>query len=326
MRYIIMCGGDYSDKFDIPKPLQKVYGEILVERTIRLLKEHNVDIAISSLSDKYNYLGIEILKHENNYIHTAANTPKDSKHCWLNCYYPTNEPACYLNGDVYYSDDAIKTIVETKVETTMFFAAPGVYDGRRNVNIKTWREPIAFKVQRQDIFRKAINELKEEIDKKLFSVDPICWTLYKKLNGQKYSYNNWNNDIFNRPGNLVVIDDITTDIDRKEDIEKQEYLLLLLKGGKVMVRLKAKEMFTLKRFNETSEIIRADSGNCESGKFYTGDTFICGSELAKYLLNEIENPVKRALVELIEVIPEKEKRNEETTEVKPKRKTTKKVK
>ena len=39
MKYILMCGGNYKDKFEIPKQLLEVNGEKLVERTIRLLKE-----------------------------------------------------------------------------------------------------------------------------------------------------------------------------------------------------------------------------------------------------------------------------------------------
>ena len=41
MKYIIMCGGKYP-KFEIPKQLLKVNGEVLVERTIRLLKENGI--------------------------------------------------------------------------------------------------------------------------------------------------------------------------------------------------------------------------------------------------------------------------------------------
>ena len=38
MKYIIMCGGKY-DEFEKPKQLLEVNGEVIVERTIRLLKE-----------------------------------------------------------------------------------------------------------------------------------------------------------------------------------------------------------------------------------------------------------------------------------------------
>ena len=38
MKYILMCGGNYKDKFETPKQLLKVNNEVLAERTIRLLK------------------------------------------------------------------------------------------------------------------------------------------------------------------------------------------------------------------------------------------------------------------------------------------------
>ena len=41
MKYVIMCGGFY-EQWKTPKQLQIVKGEVLVERTIRLLKENGV--------------------------------------------------------------------------------------------------------------------------------------------------------------------------------------------------------------------------------------------------------------------------------------------
>ena len=41
-KVIIMCGGVY-DTFKTPKPLSVINGETLLERTIRLLKERNVN-------------------------------------------------------------------------------------------------------------------------------------------------------------------------------------------------------------------------------------------------------------------------------------------
>lgn len=97
MKYILMCGGDYKDKFETPKPLLKVNGEILIERAIRLLKENGItDIAISTHNPKYEYLGIEILKHKNNYKHDDKERHNKSEKSWLNAYYPTEEAACYM--------------------------------------------------------------------------------------------------------------------------------------------------------------------------------------------------------------------------------------
>ena len=30
---------------------------------------------------------------------------------WIDAYYPTNEPTIYLHGDVYYTDEGIKKIL-----------------------------------------------------------------------------------------------------------------------------------------------------------------------------------------------------------------------
>lgn len=337
MQYIIMCGGDYSDQFETPKPLLKITGEVLIERTIRLLKENGIkDIAISTTNHLYDYLGIEILRHENNYIHESKDLPKKSENSWLNAYYPTNNPACYLPGDVYWSENAIKTIINADVIDTMFFAAPGIMDGRKNENIKNHREPLGFKVINQKKFRQAINDLLYMIDKGMFNVDPVSWTLYKQLNGLDINFNDWNNDIFDKPGNLIIIDDITTDIDSEKDIPKLESMVWkykLMEGVKGMVRVEPLEYFTLneKMFNQLTEIARANAENNEKCKLYCKDKFLCNTHIAKYLLNEEDkegnpgnNPANRPLVRVIEVMPDEEKQEdveekEQAVEEKPKR-------
>ena len=51
------------------------------------------------------------------------------------------------HGDIYFSEEAIKTIVETKVKDTMFFCVRDNSDGRPcGINIKG-REPLAYKVE-----------------------------------------------------------------------------------------------------------------------------------------------------------------------------------
>ena len=242
--------------------------------------------------------------------------PKPSEHCWLNAYYPTKEEACYLPGDVYWSEKAIKIVIETQTDDVVFFAAPGEQDGRRHRNIKRHREPLGFKVVNQEHFRTSINALKDMIDKRIFSVDPVSWTLYKYLNNLKIDYNSWNNDIFDKPGNLVRIDDITTDIDSERDIPKLEEEIRyqkIVKGEVKMVRCRAIQFFNIneKMFKELKEITRATAENNEPNKIYTGDTFLCDVHIANYLLNTEDrdgnpgkNPEDKELVEHIEVIPE----------------------
>ena len=88
MRYIIMCGGS-AFKLSTPKPMTEIDGEMLVHRTIRLLRENGVsDIAISSTDFRFQHMGVPLL------IHTNPGY-KDKDYKWLNAFFPTYEPTCY---------------------------------------------------------------------------------------------------------------------------------------------------------------------------------------------------------------------------------------
>ena len=79
MKYIIMCGGKYKG-FETPKQLLKVNGEIILERTIRLLKENGIeDIAISTNNPAFNYLDIPIYHHNNKFISGGKQETKKSE-------------------------------------------------------------------------------------------------------------------------------------------------------------------------------------------------------------------------------------------------------
>ena len=147
MKYIIMCGGVYP-QFKIKKQLLKVNGEVLVERTVKLLKENKItDIAMLTNCHEFDYLGLAVIMQSNDYVNGSSVENKKSSACWLNAYYPMEEPCCYLNGDVYFSDEAIKTIIETPVEDTMFFCTCDGTDKVRNPRNWKGREPFAYKVE-----------------------------------------------------------------------------------------------------------------------------------------------------------------------------------
>ena len=79
MKYIIMAGGSYN-KFEIPKQLLKINGEVIIERTIRLLRENGInDIAVNTNNPAFDYLDIEILHDEDNqFVYWGKNeTPKE---------------------------------------------------------------------------------------------------------------------------------------------------------------------------------------------------------------------------------------------------------
>lgn len=229
MKYIIMCGGEY----EFPKALTKIQDERLVERTIRLLKENGItDIAITTNSNEFDYLGVEIIHNENNYKHNAYNLEcTDSNYSWLNAYYKSNNPICYLHGDVYFSEDAIKKIVEAPVEDTLFICTFDGTDGKRHPLNKKGREPFGYKVQNQTVFQYAIKKIKQMVDEGRFKghLTPISWHIYRFLNGldvkpEANEYTEINN-IFKSKGDYLVINDETVDIDTERDIEELENTL-----------------------------------------------------------------------------------------------------
>lgn len=231
MKYVLMCGGEY-DEWETPKQLLKIKGEVLIERTIRQLKENGItDIAISTNNKHFDYLGLEILKPEGKYIHGNVKMERiNSNYTWLNAYITINDPVCYLHGDVYFSNKAIKTIVEAKVEDTLFICTCDGTDKKRDPLNTKGREPFGYKVENYKVFQYAIKKIKEKIDKGFFEyyLPPLSWHLYRFLNGfdlkcQSTRYTDVNN-IFKQPGDYLIIDDYTSDIDTKEDIERLEKL------------------------------------------------------------------------------------------------------
>lgn len=211
MKYIIMCGGTY-DKWKEPKHLTKINGEPIVARTIRLLKENGVDdIAISSNDDRFAALGVPLLKHRNPY-----HLPKDSdaKTAWIDAFYPMETPVCYIFGDVVFSPEAIKTIVETPTDSIQFFASakplPPIYP-------KRWAEPFAFKVEDLRLFWESVVLTKKYDEKGLFKRQPVSWELWQVIKDtplNKVDYTNYK-----------VINDYTCDIDTPEDVKLFENLI-----------------------------------------------------------------------------------------------------
>ena len=309
MKYIIMCGGKYP-KFKTPKQLLKVNDEVLVERTIRLLKENGVtDIAVSTNNPAFDYLDVELLHNKDDeFVTLSENEFKASKYSWLNAYYPMNEPVCYIHGDCYFSDEAIKTIVDTEVDKTMFFCVPDVQDiaNKDKRNLKG-REPLAYKVKDYKFFRNAIDELLKMVDEGKFrnaKCSPIAWTAYRYINGLDVGFNAQNygdlNSIFDSKGDYIIINDYTTDIDDEKDIISIENILKL--GGNEMVKCEVIERFTLGDFNKLQNIKRKAIDT--KGTLYVGDTFDCDEEMAKYLSGG--NSQKKVVVKVIEVMPKVE--------------------
>lgn len=187
MKYIILAG---QSAIDPPKQLLKVNGEVIIERTIRLLKENGVEPIVCSsnpLFDKYGRLDY------------------DSSGPWVNAFPLINEDVCFIFGDVYFSPEAIKTIVETDTDSIEFFASAPPFAPEYP---KRWAEPFAFKVKDADHFYKSIQAVKEHMS--YFKRHPIAWELWQVIKGTPINHIDYTN--------YTIINDYTCDIDYAEDI------------------------------------------------------------------------------------------------------------
>lgn len=204
---IIMCGG-YYEKFKEHKSLSIINGERLVERTIRLLKENGIkDYYISSNDDRFKEYG-KTLKHENTY--KQVNGTQEGY--WVDAYYPTDKPCIYLHGDVYYSEDAIKTILNYNPKVNTMIGNQWAL----NKNHDKVGEPFGWIIVNQKKFRKAIEETKKLQDEGKCDRMPVSWELYQVLNG--HDVNGFDIDI----DTYLPIYDETIDIDYPEQIKRLE--------------------------------------------------------------------------------------------------------
>lgn len=185
MIYIIMAAGQgkrWNNYLGIPKHLIEINGETLLERTSRLLKENGIT----------NYI---ITGHDSRYSEYGKLSAQTDNDCEIDRFEKVNKPVCYLYGDVYYTEDAIKKIINTPVEDVIFLGSG--------------QEIFAVKVKDLDLFYRHKNEVK-----KLYLDDKInrCigWEVYRSITGTPLD-KHWIR------GKYVYIEDETDDIDYPED-------------------------------------------------------------------------------------------------------------
>lgn len=288
-KYIILADGDNVEPFEMPRHLSKINNETLVERTIRLLKENGInDILITAHDKRFDNLGAT--RYEPLYNDYK---PKEDKGYWVSAF-PIellDEPICFLMGDVYYSENAIKTIIKSKTDSILFFCT---YQNHDKKYIKEHDEPLGFKVVDTAFFKYHINKMKQYKDSGQAPREPIAWELYRSINNQDLTLH-----IMTK--NYIAINDESCDIDALCDIIKLQNVL----GGN-MIKLVAiyEDEFTLGRFNELMHITRKNPEKNEKGHIYIGDTFECSKELADYLMGN--NKDKLVVAKVIEIEPTKE--------------------
>lgn len=213
MKYIITCGGVYR-KWMTPRQLLLFRGEPIVARTVRLLRENGVeDIAISSNLPGFDGFGVPVLTHDNNY---DANGYNDSRGDWCDVFFPTDEPTCYLFGDVVFSRAAIRKIVETQTGDIAFFGSKPPFGPGYP---KPYIEPFAFKVVNTDHLKRAVADVKRLDREGRFNRRPIAWEMWNVISrGPDGDVNTIDY------GSYEMINDWTCDIDKPDEIPILEQL------------------------------------------------------------------------------------------------------
>lgn len=197
MKYIILCGSNHEYVNGVPRQLVKIKGERILDRTIRLLRENGItNISITATDPAFHNVDANIIEYHQAEVST-----------WINCFPVIMEPTTYIFGDVYFSEDAIKTIVNTETECVEFFASAPPFSPLYK---KHWAEPFAFKVVDMEFFRECIKRVARYKNDGLFRRDPIAWELWQVIKGTPINLINYSN--------YTVINDYTCDIDCEADI------------------------------------------------------------------------------------------------------------
>lgn len=287
MKYVILSDSDNVEPFITPRQLTKINGETLIERTVRLLKENGIkDIIITSHDKRFDNLGAE--RYEPLYNDYR---PKENKGYWISAF-PIellNQPITFLLGDVYYSENAIKIIVQEKTNSILYFCT---YKNKDVRYIKHHDEPLGFKVVDYVMFKEHIERMKLFKDSGEALREPIAWELYRSINNQPLKEHKMTN-------NYIAINDESCDIDTINDI------ILLEKniGGDKMIQVEVIKGFTLNEFDKIQNIKR--KGADTKGRLYVGDVFECDKKMADYLMGK--NMSGAIVVKIIGVIAKEEK-------------------
>lgn len=206
MKYIILANS--NDKtFDVPRQLVEINGETLIGRTIRLLKENGVkDILITASDERFKEYGEVYTPNKSDYNYGNGTG------YWLNAfpYELLNEPVCFIWGDVYFSEEAIKRIVNINSNDDLFFCT---YKNDDKRYIKPHDEPLAYKVMNTERFKEHINICKKAKDEGKACREPIIWEVYRSIHNQSINEHFMSYD-------FIPINDYSCDIDSINDLNK----------------------------------------------------------------------------------------------------------
>lgn len=189
MKYIIMADGKgtrWNNFNNIPKHFIEINGEKIIFRTVRLLNEMDPDcsVTVTSHDPRYDIPGSSRHEPSNNILEIDRFTEE-----------LLEDNVCFLYGDTYYSEEALRLIIRTEAEPLMFFGNS--------------RSIIAVKIKDAAVFKKHFDRIKE-----LFLSGKISrcvgWQIYESFTGGDLESKQIN-------GSFITIDDSSRDFNSPDD-------------------------------------------------------------------------------------------------------------
>ena len=189
MKYIIMADGKgtrWNNFNNIPKHFIEINGEKIIFRTVRLLNEMDPDcsVTVTSHDPRYDIPGSSRHEPSNNILEIDRFTEE-----------LLEDNVCFLYGDTYYSEEALRLIIRTEAEPLMFFG------NSRSIS--------AVKIKDAAVFKNHFDRIKE-----LFLSGKISrcvgWQIYESFTGGDLESKQIN-------GSFITIDDSSRDFNSPDD-------------------------------------------------------------------------------------------------------------
>ena len=203
---IVLAAGEgkrWNNYTDVPKHLLEIDGKSLIQRTTRQISAYADKTFVVGTDDSYKTEFSELFIPEKKKSPLEMHKFSSSEELW-------SERTVLLFGDVYYTDEAISTIVQDTEDFTFFLRS-----GPSSFTQKTYGEIYAFSFL-DSIHRK----LKESIDILLIQHDIYSaggWSLMRHLLG--ISHRSRSKDHLTK-GHYIEIDDWTEDFDHPIDLDR----------------------------------------------------------------------------------------------------------
>ena len=203
---IVLAAGEgkrWNNYTDVPKHLLEIDGESLIQRTTRQISAYADKTFVVGTDDSYKTEFSELFIPEKKKSPLEMHKFSSSEELW-------SERTVLLFGDVYYTDEAISTIVQDTKDFTFFLRS-----GPSSFTQKPYGEIYAFSFL-DSIHRK----LEESIDILLIQHDIYSaggWSLMRHLLG--ISHRSRSKDHLTK-GHYIEIDDWTEDFDHPIDLDR----------------------------------------------------------------------------------------------------------